>query len=301
MVLWWIPAVALATDVSVRQIDCPYGTGLVKVYDLRGTNTAGGYDSDLARYASQGQYRTYAMSTCPDTMFSLYGEDMGDTIDPKKHAAVAQALSKVLATLPNRESPALWDRYAIAAAVYEALGTAPELVGDVYLEASWTARDEAVGVYLGLDGPKAADQALRDGRALLTTADVATRKTLFHNLARVAERAGYPALRDHYLDRFANEALTAKEKAALATFRAAVKAEPRLQDLAIAQYRKALANGHLDGAAEARVQYLLADLLRRRGALEEARELYAKVVAGGAAPADLLAMAGYLQNATGAP
>jgi tetratricopeptide (TPR) repeat protein len=301
MLLWWI-ATALATDVTVRQAACPYGTGLVKIYDLQGANNKGGYDSDLARYATQGQFRTYAMSTCPDTMFSLYGEDMGNTIDPKSNAAIASALANVLPTIPDRVNPAVWDRYAIAAAMYRALGQPPEIVGDVYLEASWTARDEAVGVYIGLEGPKAADEELQKGQALLPTVNAADRKKLLFNLARIAERAGRPTTRDRYLDLFAKETLDAREQAALEKFRAATRdAEPRMQDLAIAEYRKALADGHLEGVGEARVQYLLADLLRRRGATAEAKTLYEKVAARSDTPADLAAMAGYLERAPSVP
>ncbi len=300
MVLLWI-ATALATDVTVRQIDCPYGTGLVKVYDLQSANNTGGHDSDLARYASQGQFRTYAMSTCPDSMFSLYGEDMGDTIDPRKNAAIASALAKVIATLPDREHPAVWDRYAIGAAMYRALGEPPEIVGDVYLEASWTARDEAVGVYIGLEGPQGADEELEKGAAMLPTLQGATRRTLLFNLARIAERAGHNGTRDRYLELFAKEELDAREKAALAAFRAATKVEPRLQDLAIAEYRKALAANKLEGADEARVQYLLADLLRRRGSATEARSLYAKVAARADTPAELAPMARYLRDASSVP
>ena len=301
MLILWI-SMALATDVTVRQASCPYGTGLVKIYDLQGANNKGGYDSDLARYATQGQFRTYAMSTCPDTMFSLYGEDMGGTIDPKSNAAIAAALAKVLTTLPNRTNPAVWDRYAIAAAMYRALGEPPEIVGDVYLEASWTARDEAVGVYVGLQGPKQADEELQKGQAMLATVDAADRKKLLFNLARIAERAGRSATRDRYLDLFAKETLDARDQEALAKFRAVTRdAEPRLQDLAIAEYRKALAAGHLHGASEARVQYLLADLLRRRGAFAEAKTLYEKVAARADTPADLAQMAGYLKSAPSVP
>jgi hypothetical protein len=301
MLLFWI-ATALATDLAVRQAECPYGGGLVKVYDLRSANNTGGYDSDLARYATQGQFRTHAMSTCPDTMFSLYGEDMDDTIDPRKHDAIASALAKVLASIPNRASPAVWDRYAIAAAMYRALGEPPEIVGDVYLEASWTARDEAVGVYVGLEGPKHADEELRKGRAMLATVDAGARKTLLFNLARIAARAGHREARDRYLDLFAKEPLDARDRAALDRFRTATRdVEPRLQDLAIAEYRKALAGGHLTGASEARVQYLLADLLRRRGATSEARALYEKVAARTDTPPELAEMAGYLRNAPSVP
>jgi hypothetical protein len=297
MLLLWI-STALATDVVVRQATCPYGSGLVKIYDLRSSNNNGGYDSDLARYSTQGQYRTYAMSTCPDTMFSLYGEDMDETIDPNKHGLIASALAKVLATIPDRESPAVWDRYAIAAAMYRALGEPPEIVGNVYLEASWTARDEAVGVYIGLEGPKQADEELKKGQAMLPTLDAAARKTLLFNLARIAERAGHVAARDRYLDLFAKEPLDPRERAALEKFRTATRdVEPRLQDLAIAEYRKALAQGHLEGESEARVQYLLADLLRRRGSTTEAKTLYAKVAARGDTPPELAEMAGYLQSA----
>ena len=44
-------------------------------------------------------------------------------------------------------------------------------------------------------------------------------------------------------------------------------------------------------------EYLLADLLRRRGATAEAKALYGKVAARADTPPDLVAMAGYLQNA----
>jgi tetratricopeptide (TPR) repeat protein len=298
MLLLWI-ATALATDLTVRQAPCPYGTGLVKIYDLRSANNNGGYDSDLARYATEGQFRTHAMSTCPDTMFSLYGEDMDDTIDPNKTAAIEAALAKVLATIPDRASPAVWDRYAIGAAMYRALGEPPEIVGDVYLEASWTARDEAVGVYVGLEGPKHADEELKKGQAMLATVDGASKKTLLFNLARIAERAGHREARDRYLDLFAKEPLEARERQALERFQRATRdAEPRLQDLAIAEYRKALASGKLEGSSEARVQYLLADLLRRRGATSEAKALYAKVAARTDTPPELATMAGYLQNAS---
>ncbi len=301
MFLVWI-SIALATDVTVRQASCPYGTGLVKIYELRSANNTGGYDSDLARYSTQGQFRTYAMSTCPDTMFSLYGEDMGETIDPNKTDAIGSALAKVLATIPHRTSPAVWDRYAIAAAMYRVLGEPPEIVGDVYLEASWTARDEAVGVYIGLEGPKAADEELKKGQAMLPTVDAADRKKLLFNLARIAERAGHAVARDRYLDLFSKETLDARDREALEKFRAATRdAEPRMQDLAIAEYRKALAAGHLEGGSEARVQYLLADLLRRRGAIAEAKALYEKFAARGDTPADLAVMAGYLKNAPSVP
>ena len=296
MLLLWI-ATALATDLAVRQADCPYGTGLVKIYDMRSANNTGGYDSDLARYATQGQFRTYAMSTCPDTMFSLYGEDMGDTIDPNKNAAIASALEKVLATIPK--SPAVWDRYAIGAAMYRALGEPPEIVGNVYLEASWTARDEAVGVYVGLEGPKHADEELKKGQAMLATVDGAAKKTLLFNLARIAERAGHRDARDRYLDLFAQEPLDARDREALERFKRVTRdTEPRLQDLAIAEYRKALAGGKLEGVNEARVQYLLADLLRRRGATSEAKALYEKVAARTDTPPELAEMAGYLKSAS---
>jgi tetratricopeptide (TPR) repeat protein len=186
--------------------------------------------------------------------------------------------------------------------MYRVLGEPPEIVGDVYLEASWTARDDAVGVYVGLQGPKQADDELKKGQAMLATVDAADRKKLLFNLARIAERAGRSATRDRYLDLFAKETLDAADRAALEKFRTATREqEPRLQDLAIAEYRKALAAGHLHGASEARVQYLLADLLRRRGAFAEAKTLYEKVAARADTPADLAQMAGYLKSAPSVP
>jgi hypothetical protein len=137
---------------------------------------------------------------------------------------------------------------------------------------------------------------------MLASVNAADRKKLLFNLARIAERAGRSAARDRYLDLFAKEPLDARDREALEKFRTATRdAEPRLQDLAIAEYRKALATGHLDGASEARVQYLLADLLRRRGATAEAKTLYEKVATRSDTPPDLAAMAGYLESAPSVP
>ena len=79
-------------------------------------------------------------------------------------AILMPALSKVKKTLVDPDNPEVWERYVIAAHVYEALGRDDLDIAQIYLEASWTARDAAVGVYKGgINGPVAAKQILTVG------------------------------------------------------------------------------------------------------------------------------------------
>jgi len=152
-----------------------------------------------------------------------------------------------------------------------------------------------VGVYVGLEGPKAAWETLGKGKTELARDLTPTqRKLVLYNLARVAERGGFIAERDAYLARFAAEDLDSDEQAALDRFKEGIAAEPRYQDLAIAEYRKALALGHLPHSEEVRATYLLADLLRRRGHADEARREFKKVLSSSDVPDDLHQMAQFL-------
>ncbi len=72
---------AHATRVQVDTVACPIGGSPTKVYEKVVSNTLGGFDSDLAAYSDKGQFRQYAVSTCPDNLVSLYGRDMRKTMD----------------------------------------------------------------------------------------------------------------------------------------------------------------------------------------------------------------------------
>lgn len=286
---------ARATQVSYVTGTCPLGGGPVKVYTQLSADSLGGYDSDTARYSTHGEFREYAVSTCPDNLFSLYGRDMDHPVDPELVPKLERALKQAVAELSDPNDPPVWERYGIAAKMYEVMGRGPLFLADLYLQASWTARDHAVGVYIGLQGPRKARETLSKGKAeLARDLSPRQRKLVLYNLARVAERGGFIAERDAYLVRFAAENLDSEEQAALHRFEEGIAAEPHYQDLAIAQYRKALAAGHLPHSERLRATYLLADLLRRRGQLREARREFQKVLSSKDLPDDLRAMAQFL-------
>lgn len=273
---------AEATRVSFEDRPCPLDAeDTIRVFERISANTHGGFDSDGATYSSQGQFRTYAVATCSRNLFSLYAGDVGMTISAADQPRLLSALLAERAALKDPAEPQVWERYGIAARMYSELGRGPLFLADLWIEASWTARDEAVGVFLGLRGPAAARESLRLGETEWKTAtDRAARKTLAYNLARIAHRGGYGPERDRWLAEF--EALTPhteKEAAALARFRTmATTVEPALQDKAIAQLRLGLAAPELPIETRMRSTYLLADLLRRRGQTKEALGLFRLVM-----------------------
>lgn len=285
---------AAAIDVAAREGPCPVGEGTVRVYEKRSDNNAGGWDSDLAAYSSGGQWRTYRLATCSDNLLSLYGEDLL-ALDTAARARLAEALPLATAGMDPAKVE-LWDRYRVAARLYTTLGKDDRFIGDLFLEASWTARDTVVGFYAGLQGPVQARQLLDAGweelKKPLSTSD---RKKVLYNLARVAHRGGWNDERDGLLASFeAAGSLTAEERTALTRFRRiAGDVEPALQDEAIERYVKVL-RAELPHEEKVKLSYILADLLRRRGRLREAAPLYALVLNDSKAPDELRGMAMFL-------
>lgn len=289
---------AFATRVKIETARCPLGEGPVKIYEKMVSNTLGGFDSDLAAYSSEGQFRQYAVSTCPDNLLSLYGPDMMKPLDASQQAAVQAALAELLPTMPPAESLQVWDRYVIAAASYRALGRSELDVAEVLLQGSWTARDVAVGVYRGLEGPIATRQLLDGGMAELQkglTDD--QRRTILFNLARIAHRGGHAAERDALLTRLEQTpGFDARERNAIGKMRTHAAIEATLQDRAIAAFTEGLRAEGVDFDTKIRATYLLADLLRRRGRAREALPLYTRVMAESKAPLNLREMAGALHK-----
>jgi tetratricopeptide (TPR) repeat protein len=267
---------ASATQVGSHLVPCPLGGGTAHVYEKLAADSSGGYDSDLAAYASGGQWRAYAISSCDDNLFTLLGTDMVTPVQAADKDRLTQALADAVAKLPDRAHPEVWDRYRIAAALYTAMKKDDAFLGDLFLHASWTARDAAVGFYAGLQGPMAARDLIDAGRKeLQKPLSAADRGKILYNLARVAHRGGWGAERDAFLDQFEkNGGLDDASRTALARFRKiAHEIEPGLQDEAIAHYVTALRT-ELPHEEKARISYTLADLLRRRGREKEAVTLY---------------------------
>lgn len=282
-------AFAFAVQVVARDVPCPFGTGTLRVFEEVSSNTFGGWDSDLASYSTSGQYREYAVSSCADNLFSVYGRDADLVVPPAQKPAVEAALAAATARVRDRASPETWERYLVAAAVYAALGRDSVFLGDLHTQASWVARDQAVGVYAGLQGPGQARELVDAGwQELRKPLSLGDRKKVLYNLARVAHRGGFGAERDGFLAAFeAAGSLSPEEVTAVARFRRYARTvEPDLQARGVEHYLAAL-RGQLDHDERVRVAYVTADLLRRLGREEEAVPLYFLVANDGKAPDQL--------------
>ena len=293
--LW--PSTATATKLGVKEHPCPLGEGTVKVYSKIAANTHGGFDSDLATYASNGQFREYAISTCPQSLLSLFGRDMLATWSTEELAAMSQVLDNWRPTQSKEWGDQTTDRYLLAAEIYKALGRDAFFLANLYVEASWVARDQVVGVFLGLEGPGAAIHMLNEGEtALQKDMDSQQRKILLHNLSRIAHRAGLVEERNRYLDAFAQLDLNDKEQSVLSEMRQGIELESQMQALAIEQLTTGLRIEGLDMTQKVQSTYLLADLLRRNMEYRKSFGLFAFIIAEEAAPESLRKMALLLSN-----
>jgi hypothetical protein len=290
LLLW--SSSALATKVSVAVHPCPLGEGSVKVYDKIAANTFGGFDSDLVSYSSKGQFREYAISTCPDNLLSLLGRDMLVSWSKEDKKTLEDALDK--ANLGKNWGGTVTERYKLAADLYTALDKEPLFMAELYLEGSWVARDMSVGIFLGLEGPVGARSLITEGAAALqqSAAPVGqSKKLLLHNLTRIAHRGGYTVERDAYLEAFASLPLSPAETETLKQMRNGIALEAWFQDRAIESFKTGLATQGLDMETKTRATYLLADLLRRRGHYTDSFGLFALIISEESAPQNLREMA----------
>lgn len=291
-----------ATGIRYEHLPCPHGEGSVRKYTKLTSNTMGGYDSDLAMYSSRAQFREYAISTCPSSYFSALGTDLGRPIPEVYRSSIDDAIAQSRSEWADAENPEVWERYDTAARIATVLGRDPIEVAELYLAASWTARDAAVGIYVGgLNGPKAAREILDLGEQELAKALPAdSLKILRYNLARVAHRGGFNADRDRHLEAYAKLGnLTAAEAAAGRRMRHIAKVvEPRYQRAAVMGLQAAVQN-RPTGFRSARARYQLADLHRRLGDREQAVAGFKQTIADDDAPAELKQTAGYLLEVLG--
>lgn len=284
---------ARAVEVRTDDAACPTGVGQVHIHHKLASDALGGYDSDLADYSSNGQWRTYAIATCAEDYYSVYAEDARAAIPADKRAAVTAALTAARAGLADPKNPTVWERYGLAVATYTALGKDPAFLAQLWVEASWTVRDAAVGYIPALSGPDTARAYLDAGwtelKKPLATAD---RKKVLFNLARIAERGGWADERDAFLAAYeAAGPMSAEESTGIRRFRhLTAEVEPAIQDKAIAALGAALKSA-LPPTQHITLSYTLADLLRRRGREREALPLYFVIADDKTAPEDLRRLA----------
>ncbi len=272
MIWLWLALSASATQVEQDMVQCPIGDEPVRIHRLISRNTAG-WDSDGARYASDGQWRSYDIATCPNNLLSLYSADMGKELPAEDTTRLAPFLAGLQTEGIDADKLALWQRYELAARAYDALGRDDKTVAYAYLRASWSVRDAiVVGGMEGLRGPAHARLMLEQARPVLTqNLPASQRKILLFNLAKIAHRAGLDGDRAEFVAEIGKlKPHTQAEQDAIVALTTLAAVEATYQDKAIARLADP-AKTDL-GAA-----YLLADLLRRRKHPEQALVLFDRV------------------------
>jgi hypothetical protein len=297
MFMFLMIGAAMATGIRFEEVPCPYGDGNVRKFYKLSANTLGGYDSDLAVYSTRGQFRTHAISTCPSNYFSVMSSELQDPVPAEKGPAIDAAIAEARSEWANPSNPEVWERYGVAAHIASAMDRMPLAIAELRLNAVWTARDAAVGVYVGgLEGPKAAREILNIG-GLEFKKDLTpeARKLLRYNLARVAHRGGYNTERDAHIAAYLQlQGLTKEERAAGVTlWRLTQTVEPRLQRSALRSLDAALLSGG-NGEQLARARHQRADTLRRLGQTPKAIAGFREVLADADAPEQLKEMAAFL-------
>ena len=288
-----------ATNVGIQTTDCPLTEGVMRTFVKLSANHTGGWDSDFAEYSGGGQWREYAISTCPYDGFTLYGEDIAPIQDEALANRLRARLEEHLVGLPPISELPVWDRYLVAAEMYKEMDREPLFMAHLYMQAAWTARDAAVGVFHGLEGPVNARDLITQGEVELETQqDPSLRKILLHNLARIAHRGGYSDERTRFINAFEEiGSLSSEESQALTTFRSVSEnIEPSLLALAAEQMHLHLASSSEVESTSmgAWCNYIIADIARRGGDNTQARHHYQLVLGSNGATEQMKELAEYL-------
>ena len=279
---WLLSTNAYSTEVGIRELPCPFGEGNMRVYAKLSANRLGGWDSDLAAYSVGGQWREYAISTCPSSLYAFPSEaGPSDQLQNPEYRQKLQALLEG-AKAEFGENPETWEKYEIAIRILSLEQADPLKLARLYLQAAWTARDRAVHVYKGLEGPIKAWELLQGGLEELkkTDLDSPTQRILHYNLARIAHRGGFMESRDTHLSEFESLGpLQKPEKDALQRFRQMVNdVEPFYLKKAAA-----LLEAHIESTSDSQsrcwAHYIRADIARRAGNRSKAKSHYEAVLA----------------------
>lgn len=269
--LW--ASMAFATRVEADMLPCAVGEEPTRVYRLLAKDSFGGWDSDGARYSLRGQWRSYAVATCPSNYLSLTSGDMRKPLTEPEKEALKPLLAELADEVTDPEQLEVWDRWLMATRAYEALERDPWFIANVYLQAAWTVRDAAVGVYEeGLHGPSHVRAYLVAGEAELARTDITAeqRRVLQFNLVRMAHRGGFTAERNALLQALRDQDLNDAESQALAALERAAILEPQIFEKAAAHLALVADDASRTDEQRLHARYLLADIARRSGKLDEA-------------------------------
>ena len=266
-------SIALATGIHSDQVTCPIGNDVAKIFFVLSSNEYGGYDSDGATYSSGMQYREYEISTCSQNLYSALGTDMNKKWTEDEEKELLQIIANTTADFQKPQLPETWERYEIAIEIYRWEGKSSEFLIKLYQKATWSIRDEAVGIHEGLTGPIVADQVLEMGaKELQKELTSEQRKMVLFNLARVAHRNARFEQRELFISQFmALPNLTPAEKKAGERFQELTKIiEPKYLQKTSLEVEKHLKDNPNDG----QMLYLIGDIHRRLGNMESCEKYF---------------------------
>ena len=276
----WIVAPPAAADAQgrpeqfiVTQLADPLDGHQFEWSIVGAANGVGGFDSDGCQYSSGPQPRTYGVATSPTTLFSRPIEKWDQPIPEDKKDGLKAMLLSLGQDIDDARRLRAWQRYEIAAMVEEYLGGEPYDVGEMYLLAAWTVRDNIVGVLPGVMGSADAWKKLTEELLpMVPGIDSDRGRTIAaFDLARLSHRGGFVHERDAFLavvDDLPDGGLDADAKKL--EFLRRVAEEGRLLAKARDAFTVGLKEGHGTKADRAYYRYLVGDISRRLGAFEDA-------------------------------
>ncbi len=257
------------------------------------SNALGGYDSDGCTYARGEQSRTSGVATSPTSLYSARAESFERDLTDEQTQSLLVLLSGVGADVDDAKDLSPAARYSLAAAVAEHLGDPAFDVAELYLIGGWTVRDSIVGFLPGVRGAGDAWNKLQEVQALAAqVTDPHPRTRALFDLARLAHRGGFPHERDDFLqklDSFPDAGIGAQEKRT--EFRRRVTHERALLNQARANYRRGLEAREGDASDRAVARLMVADISRRLGEMDVARDEAEAVRMDTAAPPEVVMQA----------
>ena len=201
-------------------------------------NNLGGYDSDLAGTRRARSFE-FAVSVS-NNYFGVLGKDLDLVVPAEKSPDIDRAIAEVSVDLGRpRQSRGLG---AIPDTAAESMRPWAETYGHrERLSASiWTARDVAVGIYVGgLNGPERRRISRHRHEGIGEGPQPEHQAPLLYNLARVAHQGGFVSIRNAHLDAFLSLSnLTPEERQGRPRMRhIATVIEPALQAKAVKHSR----------------------------------------------------------------
>jgi tetratricopeptide (TPR) repeat protein len=267
-----------ATMTEEQAFTCPLDGTAFTGRVLSSSNRGGGVDSDFCVWSIGESPLQYEVQVCPKCFYARRNEDFNKPLPMATKQRLVKALTHWRKTHPEVKDidgvrPA--QRWELAAVCVMVRHNQPEIVGDLWLRASWARRHTGLAglnmrIATPMDGFEQLDGLLYDLRKAKGEAFV---ETLFR-VVMLAQRVGQVKRRDAALGMLEKANLDAKQAEHLAQLRQAFADEAMYQERAIAAFSRAIEQEIANAERTAFYLYLIGDMNRRLGRNDEALKYY---------------------------